>query len=62
MRLRKKPLPHVHKPGECFSIEDFPDELPWDPKKIAQEEEDSEPTSESELEEEEGSSSEQESE
>ena len=28
---RKKDIPHVHKPGKCFSIESFPNILPFDP-------------------------------
>ena len=28
---RKKNLVHVHKPGECFSIENIPTKLPFDP-------------------------------
>ena len=28
---RKKNLPHVHKPEQCFSIEAFPTILPFDP-------------------------------
>ena len=31
-RLRKLPVPHVHKAGECFSIEDIPEVLPWTPE------------------------------
>ena len=30
-RRRKLPVPHVHKAGVCFSIEDIPPELPWTP-------------------------------
>ena len=28
---RKKNIPHVHKPGTCFSTESFPTILPFDP-------------------------------
>ena len=28
---RKKKIPHVHRPGECFSVEHFPETLPFDP-------------------------------
>ena len=28
---RKKNLPHVHKAGQCFSVEHFPETLPFDP-------------------------------
>ena len=28
---RKKNLPHVHKPGTCFSMENFPTALHFDP-------------------------------
>ena len=30
-RKTKKPPPHVHKPVECFSVDLFPEELPWTP-------------------------------
>ena len=29
-RKTKNP-PHVHKPGECFDVSDFPETLLWDP-------------------------------
>ena len=28
---KKKNIPHVHKPVECFSVEHFPETLPFDP-------------------------------
>ena len=31
-RRRKLPVPHVHKAGECFSIKDITQVLPWIPE------------------------------
>ena len=31
-RRRKLPVPHVHKAGECFSIKDISEVLPWTPE------------------------------
>ena len=31
-RRKKLPVPHVHKAGECFSIKDISEVLPWTPE------------------------------
>ena len=58
MRRKKKPLPHVHRPGVCFCPDSLPEHLPWEP---APKEESSEEEEESSEEEEESSEAQEES-